>query len=63
MICEKCLHVVPAVQGHLGKRHQACPPRKKGNGTPRNTGGFWLAIPTDEMKLRLEQRANQEPAP
>ena len=41
--CDKCEQQVHGHAGHIGKRHHACPPRKKGSGMSYAKTGQWKA--------------------
>ena len=38
--CSLCPKEAVGLEGHVGRRHQACGDRKKGSGTKR-VGGHW----------------------
>ena len=54
--CQKCEKEAEILQGHVGKRHQACG-RKKGGGSPRINCGNWMlgSAPKKDEEKSMEK--------
>ena len=59
-ICNKCLMEANGTPAHIGRFHQNCEGRTKGDGSPRDKGGRWSDGWTPEMLAIKSNREFQE---